>query len=77
MHSQMLFNARFKSGPTALVINTADTDILVITLCNMPKAFQGMKSWMEVGLTLNKDTAWYKCERNKPKSWIQNLLYFT
>ena len=53
----MLFNARFKSGPTALVINTADTDILVITLCNMPKAFQGMKSWIEVGLTLNKGTA--------------------
>ena len=58
VHSQMLFNARFKTGPTALVINTADTDILIITLCNMPKVFQGMKSWMEVGLTSNKDTAW-------------------
>ena len=38
------FHAKFINAPNTLVIRTADTDILVITLCNMPKPFQGLKS---------------------------------
>ena len=62
----MLFHAKFINAPNTLVIRTADTDILVITLCSMPKLFQGLKAWLEVGLT-----------SNKPMSWILKLLCFT
>lgn len=58
-HSRMLFNAWFKSRPNTLVINTADTDFLVITLWNTPKVFQGLKAWLEIGLTSDKYTVVY------------------
>ena len=51
--SQMLFHAKFINAPNTLVIITTDTIILVITLCNMPKLFQRLKAWLEVGLTSN------------------------
>ena len=51
--SQMSFHAKFINAPNTLVIGTVDTDILGITLCNMPKLFQGLKAWLEVGLTWN------------------------
>ena len=75
--SGMLFNARFINAPNDLVIRTADTEIVVITLWNMPKLFQELKASLEVDLTSNKYTVLYKCERNKQKSWIQILLYYT
>ena len=53
MDSGMLFDAKFINAPNALVIRTVDTGILVITLCNMPKLFQGLKVWLDVGLTSN------------------------
>ena len=46
----MLSQVKFIKATNALVIRTADTDILVITLCNMPKSFSGVKAWLEVGL---------------------------
>ena len=47
----MLSHAKFINAPNTLVIITPDTIILVITLCNMPKLFQRLKAWLEVGLT--------------------------
>ena len=44
----MLFHAKFINAPNALVIRTVDADILVISLCNMLKLFQGLKAWLEV-----------------------------
>ena len=49
--SQMLSHDKFINAPNTLVIITPDTIILVITLCNMPKLFQRLKAWLEVGLT--------------------------
>ena len=51
--SQMLFHAKSLNAPNAGVIRTADTDILIITLCNLPRLYKGMKLWLEVGLTSN------------------------
>ena len=53
MDSRMLFHAKFINAPNTLVIRTVDADILVISLCNMPKLFQGLKAWLEVCLPLN------------------------
>ena len=41
VNSRMLFHARFINAPNTLAIRTADTDTLVIVLCNMPKLFPG------------------------------------
>ena len=49
--SRMFFYAKFINAPNTLAIRIVDTGILVITLCNMPKLFQGLKAWLEVGLT--------------------------
>ena len=49
----MLFHAKALSVPYAVVIRTADTDVVVITLCKMPKLCQCLKVWLEVGLTWN------------------------
>ena len=51
--SRMLFHAKFINAPNTPVIRPVDTDILVITLCNMPKLCSGLKAWLEVGLTSN------------------------
>ena len=51
--SQMSFDAKFINAPNALAIRTAATDISVITIFIMPKLFQGLKAWLEVGLTSN------------------------
>ena len=48
-----LFHAKFINALNTVVIRTADTDILVITLCNKPKLHQGLKAWLEIGLTSN------------------------
>ena len=53
VNSRMLFHAKFINAPNTLVIRTDDTDVLVITLCNMPKLFEGLKTWLEVGLPSN------------------------
>ena len=69
-HSRMLFNAWFKSRPNTLVINTADTDFLVITLWNTPKVFQGLKAWLEIGLTSDKYTSiWNNAAIAKPPNF--------
>ena len=39
LNSRMLFHTKFIYAPNTLVIRAVDTDILVITLCNMPKPF--------------------------------------
>ena len=49
----MLFHAKLRNSPNAHVKRTADTDILFITLGNMSKPFQALKSWLRVGLTSN------------------------
>ena len=49
----MLFHAKLINSPNTLVKRTADTDILVITLGHISKPFQGLKSWLRVGLTAN------------------------
>ena len=49
----MLFHAKSINAPYKVVIRTADTDVLVITLCNLPKLYQGLKVWLEVDLTSN------------------------
>ena len=54
----MLHLAKFINTSNTLVIRTADTDILVITLCNLPKLFQGLKEWLEVGLTSHESKSW-------------------
>ena len=41
--SRMLFHAKSINAPYTVVIRTADTDVLVITLCNLPKLSQGLK----------------------------------
>ena len=51
--SRMLFHAKLINSPNTLVKRTADTDILVITLGHISKPFQGLKSWLRVGLTAN------------------------
>ena len=56
--SRVLFRAKFINAPNTLVVRTVDTDILVITLSNMPKLFQGLKAWLEVGL-LSRNTLRY------------------
>ena len=53
VNSQMLFHAKFINAPDTLALRTVDTDILVITFCNKPKLFLGLKAWLEVGLTSN------------------------
>ena len=53
MDSRMLFHAKFINAPNTLAIRTVDADILVISLCNMPKLFQGLKAWLEVCLPSN------------------------
>ena len=58
MDSRMLFHAKFINAPNTLVIRTVDADILVISLCNMPKLFQGLKAWLEVCLPSN-NILWY------------------
>ena len=49
----MLFHAKPLNAPNAGVIRTADTDILIITLCNLPRLYKDMKLWLEDGLTSN------------------------
>ena len=49
----MLFHAKFVNTPNTHVIRTVDTGILVITLCIMPNLYEGLKGWIEFGLTSN------------------------
>ena len=51
--SRMLFHAKLINSPNTLVKRTSDIHILVITLGNMSKPFQGLKPWLRVGLTAN------------------------
>ena len=37
--SRMFFHAKFINAPNTILVGTADTDILVITICNTPKLF--------------------------------------
>ena len=41
--SRMLFHAKSINAPNAVVIRTAHTDVLIITLCNLSKLYQGLK----------------------------------
>ena len=51
--SRTLFHVKSLNTPNAGVIRTADTNILIITLRNLPRPYEGMKLWLEVGLTSN------------------------
>ena len=48
--SRMLFHAKSIAAQKKVVIRTADTDVLIIALCNFPKLHSGMQLWLEVGL---------------------------
>ena len=50
---RMLFHAKSRNVPNTVVIRIAETEVLIITLCNLPKLYQGLKVWLEVGLTSN------------------------
>ena len=41
--SRMLFHAKSINAPNTVVIRTAHTDVLIITLCNLSKLYQGLK----------------------------------
>ena len=49
----MLFHVKSINAPNTVLIKTADTYILVITLYKMPKLYQDFEVWLEVGLTSN------------------------
>lgn len=49
----MLFHAKFVNTPNTHVIRAVDTGILVNTLCIIPNLFEGLKAWIEFGLTSN------------------------
>ena len=51
--SRILFHAKFIKAPNTLVTRTVDTDILVITLCNMPELGLISNKLPKVGLTPN------------------------
>ena len=53
VNSWMLLHAKFVNTPNTHVIRTVDTGILVITLCIMPNLYEGLKGWIEFGLTSN------------------------
>ena len=41
--SRMLFHAKSINAPNIVVIRTAHTDVLIITLCNLSKLYQDLK----------------------------------
>ena len=49
----MLFHVKSINAPNTVLIKAADTYILVVTLYKMPKLYQDLKVWLEVGLTSN------------------------
>ena len=53
VNSRMSFDAKFINAPNTIAIRTAAIVILVITIWNIPKLFQGLKAWLEVGLPVN------------------------
>ena len=46
----MLFHAKTIAEPKNVVVRTADTDVLIIALYNIPILHTGAKLWLEVGI---------------------------
>ena len=64
--SPMLFHAKFINAPKNMSYEQ------LITLCNIAKLFQGLKAWLEVGLTSNNTLRYISM--NKISQGIEHRL---